>query len=225
MDCPHCAKGFHPQFQEILCTLDHFELFLYQQTCPGCGKPIVQVFARNNGTIRSAAIPRITIYPPTASLPETRPVPSNVPEPYSQDFLEAVQTLTISPKASAALSRRIIQALLRDKAGTKSKDLRDQIDEVLKAQILPSYIADDLHAARNIGNLGAHEIKDRVSGEILDVEPGQAEWTLDVAEAMLDFYFVEPAKATMRRSELNEKLRAAGKPEVSEAATSPTKVR
>ena len=128
--------------------------------------------------------------------------------------------MTISPKASTALSRRIIQALLRNKAGTKKWNLIDQIDEVLATKTLPSYIADDLHAVRNIGNFAAHEMKDRSCGEIIDVDAGEADWTLKVAEAMLDFYFVEPAKAVKRRAELNEKLKAAGKEKIAEASTS-----
>jgi len=176
---------------------------------------------RNNSQPSIWVIPRTTIYPTSTA---TRSISPDVSDPYRQDFLEAIQILPLSAKASAGLSRRIIQALLREKAGTKSKDLRDQIEEVLDAQIFPSHIADDLHAARNIGNFGAHETKDKSSGEILDVEPGEAEWTLDVAEAMLDFYFVEPAKATKRRSELNEKLKAAGKPEIAEASIPARKI-
>jgi Domain of unknown function (DUF4145) len=221
MDCPHCAKSFHPQFHENTLAIPQFHISVFQQTCPACNKQILELAARTPSNPTNLPIPRTMIYPRSAA---ARPIPPDVPDPYRQDFLEAILTLPVSPKASAGLSRRIIQALLREKAGTKSKDLRDQIEEVLKARILPSHIADDLHASRNIGNFGAHEIKDRTSGEILDVEPGEAEWTLNVAEAMLDFYFVEPAKAVKRRSELNEKLKAAGKPEVAEASTDPAKI-
>lgn len=221
MDCPHCSTAFHPQFQEHKLQLDRFLLFVYQQPCPKCGQQILELLANHNTIPATAAIPRHTIFPTTTS---TRYIPTDIVDPYRQDFIEAIQTLHISSKASAALSHRIIQALLRDKARTKAKDLRNQIDEVLEDKFLPSYIADDLHAVRNIGNFAAHEMKDKLSGEILDVEPGEAEWTLNVAEAMLDFYFVEPAKAVKRRSDLNEKLRAAGKPEVTEDSTSPAEV-
>jgi Domain of unknown function (DUF4145) len=221
MNCPHCSTAFHPQFAESHLKFGYFHIFLYQQACPSCGKYILDVLVNDQSNPERLLVPRFTAFP---DVPTIRPIPQDVPEPCKQDFIEAVQTLGISPKASAALSRRIIQALLREQAGTKSKDLRDQIDEVLNAKIFPSYIADDLHAVRNIGNFAAHEMKDKLSGEILDVEPGEAEWTLDVAAAMLDFYFVEPAKAVKRRTELNEKLKAAGKPEIAEASTAPTKV-
>jgi hypothetical protein len=221
MNCPHCSTAFHPQFDENNLNFGYFHIYLYQQNCPSCGKYVLDVLVKNRNTPESVLVERFTAFP---AVPTLRRIPQDVPEPYKQDFIEAVQTLSISPKASAALSRRIIQALLREQAGTKSKDLRVQIDEVLDAKIFPSYIADDLHAVRNIGNFAAHEMKDKLSGEILDVEPGEADWTLDVAAAMLDFYFVEPAKAVKRRTELNEKLKAAGKPEIAEASTAPTKL-
>jgi len=127
-------------------------------------------------------------YPPHKSL---RPLPSEVPDPYKRDFDEAAAVLPLSPKASAALSRRNLQAVLRDKALTKQKDLFDQIEEVVATGKLPSHIADELHAVRNIGNFAAHEIKSKVTGAIVDVEAGEAEWNLDVLESLFDFYFVE----------------------------------
>jgi hypothetical protein len=151
------------------------------------------------------------VFPPNAS---TRPLPAEVPDPYKRDFDEACSVLSLSPKASAALSRRNLQAVLRDKAPTTSKDLFDQIEEVTASGKLPSHISDDLHAVRNIGNFAAHEIKSKTTGAIVDVEAGEAEWNLDVLESHFDFYFVEPAKAAKRKAELNKKLKDAGKPEI-----------
>jgi hypothetical protein len=143
-----------------------------------------------------------------------RPIAAEVVDPYRQDFYEACSVLNDSPKASAALSRRNLQAILRDKAGTKSKDLFDQIDEVVNSGKIPSHIQDGLHAVRNIGNFAAHEIKSKVTGAIVEVEPGEAEWNLDVLESLFDFYFVQPALSAKRKAELNKKLKEAGKPEI-----------
>lgn len=67
---------------------------------------------------------------------------------------------------------------------------------------------------RNIGNFAAHEIKSKITGAIVEVETGEAEWNLDVLESLFDFYFVEPSKAAVRKAALNKKLREAGKPEI-----------
>jgi len=112
------------------------------------------------------------------------------------------------------LSRRCLQHVLRDKAGVKRSDLAKEIEEVIASNTLPSHLAEAIDAVRNIGNFAAHPIKGTASGEIVDVEPGEAEWTLDVLDGLFDFYFVQPALLQKRRQALNSKLAAAGKPPV-----------
>lgn len=141
-----------------------------------------------------------------------RPVPPEVDEHYAADFREASTVLSDSPKASAALSRRCLQTLLRDKVGVKPGDLYNEIQQVLDTNQLPSYLADDLDAVRSIGNFAAHPVKSKSSGEIVTVEPGEAEWTLNVLEELFDFYFVKPVQAAKRRNSWNQKIGDAGKP-------------
>jgi hypothetical protein len=133
-------------------------------------------------------------------------------DPFRQDFNEAVAVLSLSPKASAALSRRILQAILREKAKTKKRDLADQIDEVIALGHMPTHILEGLDAVRNIGNFAAHPIKSTSTGEIVEVEPGEAEWNLDVLESLFDYYFVQPALTAKRRAALDAKLKDANKP-------------
>ncbi|HNX34252.1 MAG TPA: DUF4145 domain-containing protein [Kiritimatiellia bacterium] len=128
------------------------------------------------------------------------------------DYLEACMVLPDSAKASAALSRRCLQHLLREKASVKHQDLAKEIQEVLDSRTLPTYLADGLDAIRVIGNFAAHPIKAQSTGEIVPVEQGEAEWTLDVIEALFDFYFVQPDLILQKRAELNKKLASAGKP-------------
>ena len=144
----------------------------------------------------------------------SRPIPSEVPSPYRDDFSEACKVLADSPKASAALSRRCLQALLKDKAGTKKRDLADQIDEVIQSGNVPPHVQGELDAVRVIGNFAAHPTKSTATGEIIDVEPGEAEWNLDVLESLFEFYFVQPALTASRTAALNVKLKAASKPEL-----------
>jgi hypothetical protein len=142
------------------------------------------------------------------------PPPIEVPKEYSEDYKESCLVLPDSPKASAALSRRCLQHLLRGESKVKHQDLFSEIQEVINGGTLPSHIADGLDAVRNIGNFAAHPIKSQSSGEVVPVEPGEAEWNLDVLEALFDFYFVAPAKTKARKVALNKKLTDAGKPPV-----------
>jgi hypothetical protein len=61
-------------------------------------------------------------------------------------------------------------------------------------------------------NFAAHPTKSITSGLIADVEPGEAQWNLDVLEQLLDFYFVVPAETQRRKDALNQKLKLHGKP-------------
>lgn len=75
---------------------------------------------------------------------------------------------------------------------------------------MPSYISDNLEIIRGFGNIAAHGMEDQVSGEILDVEPNEAEFLLDVLELLFDLYFVQAAKAAKMKASLNQKLTSAG---------------
>ncbi|HYU64837.1 MAG TPA: DUF4145 domain-containing protein, partial [Candidatus Paceibacterota bacterium] len=113
-----------------------------------------------------------------------------------------------------ALSRRSLQHILREKGGVKNGDLSNEIQEVLDSNKLPSDIAQNLDAIRNIGNFAAHPTKSTSTGEIVDVEPEEAEWNLEVLEQLMDFYYVKPALAKKKRDELNAKLASTGKPPI-----------
>lgn len=175
--------------------------------CAFCGG--VVVVARQWREAESGSGPWWVVLPRYAA----RPVPAEVQQEspdIAADFEEAAAVLPISAKASAALSRRCLQALLADKAGAQQKNLSKQIDAVLPK--LPTELAKDLDAVRQIGNFAAHPQKEMQTGSILDVEPHEAEWTLEVLEGLFDLYYVQPARSAARRQELNEKLKKAGKP-------------
>jgi hypothetical protein len=134
--------------------------------------------------------------------------------------LEACRVLSDSPKASAALSRRCLQALLHDKVNVKRRNLDEEIKAVIESGRFPSHIAESLDAIRKIGNFAAHPIKSQNSGEIIEVEPGEAEWTLDVLESLFDFLFVQPAITREKREALDAKLAEAIRPPLKSPNTS-----
>jgi hypothetical protein len=139
------------------------------------------------------------------------PCPSEVPKEFAEDYIEACLVISDSPKASAALSRRCLQHILREIAKVKPGNLADEIQQVIDSGALPSHLVEVIDAVRNIGNFAAHPLKSEKSGEILPVEPAEAEWNLDVLEALFDFYFVQPAVVRKKRASLDEKLKEAGK--------------
>jgi hypothetical protein len=107
---------------------------------------------------------------------------------------------------------------LREKAGTRKKDLNDQIQEVIDSKRLPTHLAAAIDAVRVLGNFAAHPLKSQNTGEIIEVEPGEAEWSLDTLEGLFDFYFVQPAILEAKRAALDKKLAEAGKPPLKKGA-------
>jgi hypothetical protein len=106
------------------------------------------------------------------------------------------------------------QAIIHDQAGIKGRDLDAEIETLIASHNLPSHTEEGLHAVRQIGNFAAHPIKSTSSGEIVEVEVGEAEWNLDVLESLFDFYFVQPALAAKRKADINKNLADAGKPPI-----------
>jgi len=222
MKCPHCNVGIHQKFTEYP-VLQQPQLnslagepgapslswTLHHQRCPECYRSIVLLEMSVPSGWSGWRDLFFMAYPHSRS----RPIPPEVPDPYRKDFSEACAVLADSANASAALSRRCLQAILANKLGAKKRDLFDQIEEVIAAGKLPSYIEDGLHDVRNIGKFGAHPIKSTSSGTIVDVEPGEADSNLDVLESLFDFCFVARAAAAKRKAALDQKLKDAAKPQ------------
>lgn len=212
--CPHCLTSV--RFEETRPNLDVAKIQGPTETlgaisaaCPQCGKVVLTIGpghwdeSKPNPPFKFDE--QYIVWP----LQATRPVPPEVPDHIAADYKEAAITLSFSPKASAALSRRCLEIVLVEAGGAKEYLLSKKIDEVMPT--LPSYIAESIDGIRNIGNLAAHPTKDQTTGIIVDVEPGEAEWNLDVLDMLFDHYYVKPAQAKQKRDALDAKLDAAGK--------------
>jgi len=217
--CPHCLENFHDQPLGIFIGRDvDGEWFVVTDSCPAC-KRLVLHLQRANHThmpdrlVRNWVTPfeHFLIRPKGSSRP---PCPSEVPPHIAGDYREACLVLPDSAKAAAALGRRCLQNLLRDHVKVTHGDLSSEIQQVLDSGKLPSGLHESIDAIRNIGNFAAHPIKSQQTGVIFDVEPGEAEWTLNVLEGLFDFYFVSPALIQKKKDAFNRKLQEAGKPPI-----------
>ena len=232
MICPHCHVSFHASTRTLM---DHSargglaQIFflgkdadkcwwLEKITCSACERFILRLLdADGVGGGLSSGLPDHTersslIRPRIANRP---PVPAEVPPEFAEDYIGACLVVADSPKASAALSRRCLQRVLRDKAKVQHpNNLATAIGEAVNDPSMPSDMAASLDAVRNIGNFAAHPNKGMHTGEIIEVEPGEAEWCLEVIEMLFDYYFVRPANIQRRISALNNKLVEMGKPTI-----------
>jgi len=208
--CPHCLVQFHGKSSYVHLQQDQDgDWGVVYQECPACHRVIVELVSDYLASSAGVKGTRRFVRP---KAPNRAPAPPEVPERFAADYREACLVVADSPKASAALSRRCLQLILREKAGVKPSDLAKEIQEAISGGGLPSHLMESLDAIRNIGNFAAHPVKSRTTGEIVDVEPGEAEWNLDVLEALFDFYFVQPELDRKKRAALDRKLSDAGKP-------------
>ncbi|MGH2555194.1 MAG: DUF4145 domain-containing protein [Actinomycetota bacterium] len=217
MKCPHCLVEYHSNFDDRYIGKDaDADWWVAMDTCPNedCRRMIAYLVSgiamSSPGGPRPTDDAQMTLIRPKGI--SRTPLPSSVPQRFADDYREACLVLADSPKASAALSRRCLQNLLREQAGVKHSDLFNEIQQVIDSGSLPSDLAENIDAIRVTGNFAAHPIKSQSTGEVVPVEPGEAEWNLDVLEELFDFYFVRPAIRAAKRAALNEKLQDAGKP-------------
>jgi len=182
-------------------------LFAVHSSCPSCEKEILkEKFFKSDG--RQWRLKNETQLRPRGN---SRPLSSDVLSKYADPFQQANLVLPISPEASAAISRRTLQLLLRDEAKVTPSNLINEIQEVIDSGKLPTELSESIDAIRNIGNFGSHPIKSTNTGEIIDVEPGEAEWNLEVLEELFDHYIIKPKRLKAKRAALDKKLADAGK--------------
>lgn len=227
MKCPHCLVEFHDNSKYIYIGQDSNGGWgIRSLWCPNpkCKKHIFYLangrFSHISGNQHGISIGETKfIVPPDTKETLVRPKgitrtppPVEVPQEFVEDYMEACLILSDSPKASAALSRRCLQHILREKGDFKGRTLDAEIQMALDSKTLPPYISESIDAVRNIGNFAAHPIKSQQTGEILPVEPEEAEWNLEVIEMLFDFYFVQPEKTRLKKESVNQKLQEAGKP-------------
>lgn len=217
MDCPHCGTAFHDEWADARIyyrSQQHgYDWHTSITICPACYDAVVNLH-KFDILPDGSKFPVVSFqaYPKRSS---RKPVPPEVPPEIGEDYEEACLVLADSSKASAALSRRCLQAILR-RQGYDQKDLARQIDALLNEadpkKAIPSSLHDTVDAIRNFGNFSAHPITDQTTLQVIAVEPGEAEWCLEILEEMFDHYFVRPAAAKARKAALDAKLASAKKP-------------
>ena len=112
--------------------------------------------------------------------------PAYIPQPLLEDYNEACIIKDLSPKASATLSRRCLQGMIRNFWGVKGKNLYDEIDAIKEK--VDSLTWGAIDAVRKIGNIGAHMEKD--INVIVDVEPNEAQLLIGLIETLMKEWYI-----------------------------------
>lgn len=122
--------------------------------------------------------------------------PDYIPQSIRNDYKEACMIVKLSPKASATLSRRCLQGMIRDYWQINNKkSLYDEI-EAINEKVDPQ-VKKVLNSVRQIGNIGAHMEKD--INLIIDIDPHEAERLIKLIEYLIEQWYI-------KRHETNELL-------------------
>ena len=207
LKCPHCL---------VVCFLStrNYNLLMGSdpdgywgieiRACPNCDRVVIWLIWSENNSDEydpcgkqqwSLVRPKVSGRPP---------VPPEVPEEYATDYREACLVIGDSPKASAALSRRCLQFMLRKELQAEGRDLYHEIQWVIQNSNLPSYVIELLDVPRKVGNEALHPTLSE-AGVITDIEPWEAEWCLEIIEALYDQLFVLPARTQERLERLGRR--------------------
>lgn len=185
-----------------------------------CNKVSLQV-SLDKGVWRDGSFQSIKELRRWHLLPESfaKPQPDFIPKPLRDDYFEACLIRDKSPKASATLSRRALQGMIRDFCDIREKTLFKEIIELEKRVAdgtAPRGVEEEtiaaIHAVRKIGNIGAHMESD--INVIVDVEPGEAQALIDLIELLFEDWYV--ARET-RRAKLAKILAIDGVKEAAKA--------
>lgn len=176
-----------------------------------CGKLSLQielqggVVDRNGNFGSSLPIRYWNLLPDSSSKPQ----PDFIPKPLRDDYYEACLIRDKSPKASATLSRRCLQGMVRDFCGiSKStldgelKALRKQVDDGISPREVSTESVDAIDKVRAIGNIGAHMQKD--INVIIEVEEDEAQLLIDLIEMLFAEWYVARHKRQERLQRLTE---------------------
>jgi Domain of unknown function (DUF4145) len=153
---------------------------------------------------RSASTPlnSWTLLPPSSAKPQ----PNCIPQPIRDDHYEACAIRDLSPKASATITRRCLQGMIRDFCGISKHRLIDEIDElrerVATGRAPLGVQPDAIDDIRKIGNIGAHMEAD--INVIVGVDPNEAQILIELVELLFDEWYV----ARDARAERLGKLRS-----------------
>ena len=112
--------------------------------------------------------------------------PNYVPQAIVNDYNEACLIRDTSPKASATLSRRCLQGIIRDFWKVKPGKLANEIEQIKDK--IDSLTWEAIDSVRKVGNIGAHMEED--INVIVDVDPNEAELLIGLIETLIRDWYV-----------------------------------
>ena len=201
--CPFCNRGglttyvtHRTPFESVTNERKILEVAVVECPNPGCHEFAIRAKLLRQKKSRSDR----TQHEPTETgeswvlrpRSTAKQVPNYVPEAIRRDYEEACLIRDLSPKASATLSRRCLQGMIRDFHDVKKGRLIDEINAI-KEKVDP-ITWDAIDGLRTIGNIGAHMEKD--VNLLIDVEANEAQLLISLNEYLFKEWYIHRQERT-----------------------------
>ncbi|WP_311817717.1 DUF4145 domain-containing protein [Enterococcus thailandicus] len=152
--------------------------------CPHCGEISISI----NGTGELTKNIALSVRPKSFA----KQFPQYIPEAIRKDYEEAYLIVDLSPKASATLSRRCLQGMIRDYWNVTNKNNLFQEITAIQDKVTPE-VSRVLKGLKDLGNIGAHMEKD--INLIIDIDPDEAKKLLKLIEYLMKEWYINRYEA------------------------------
>ena len=137
-----------------------------------------------------------------------KPQPDYIPASIKKDYEEACKIAHLSPNASAVLSRRCLQSMIRDFCKIKRKTLYAEITELeanVKDRKIPGVTEESIQSIdsiRKMGNIGSH--MEKPTGILIDIEPDEATLLIQLIETLFKDWYVARYERQQRLKKIQD---------------------
>ena len=201
-ECPHCGRSQVVNSDNYNEIEHHFYLPHTREgdryirvafvTCasPSCKRLTFVVnihkslYSHQKGRVVLQQLHSWRLIPEPAGIPQ----PDYIPKQIRENYYQACRILELSPLASATLSRRCLQGMIRDFCGIRKDNLSAAIKEPPPDGVMADTV-DAIDAVRAMGNIGAH-----MEGDvdlIVEVDPNEAQTLTNLIELLLSEWYVQ----------------------------------
>lgn len=154
-------------------------ILIRKMLCPACDKNIIKL----KGLGKDVKSIELSVYPDSSA----KQFPEYIPSSIKQDYEEACKIVNLSPKASATLSRRCLQGMIRDYWNISGKNNLFQEIDAISDKVTPQ-VRQVLDSVRQLGNIGAHMEKD--INLIVDIDAGEAQQLINLIEYLMEQWYI-----------------------------------
>lgn len=159
---------------------ENYDFIITAVKCPNCSKKHYIIDGHGDPF---DSVDNLYIYPKS----KAKQFPEYIPNQLKEDYEEAYAIMNLSPKASATLSRRCLQGIIRDFHKVKPDTLFKEISQLQDR--IPASQYKVLHSLRQLGNIGAHLEKD--VDLIVEIDVDEAEKLITLIEYLFEKWYIE----------------------------------